>query len=77
MEMVLAPANGASTPVAIPGRLDRVPIETVVVAKSTVLARDYGTDQVRGDLVERGPAFLDSVTFHAAEQISGVPGGGR
>src|SRR5438132_13262400 len=51
-----------------PRCLDCVPIETVVVAKSSVLACDDGTNQVRGDVVGGGPASMDPVTLHAAEQ---------
>jgi len=63
-----AQQTAVSTVVMMPSRLDRVPVETVVVAKSSVLACYYGTNQVRGDVVEGGPAFVDPVTLHAAQQ---------
>ena len=40
----------------------------MVAAKSGVLARDYATNLVRGDVVEGAPAFVNPITLYATLQ---------
>ena len=60
-------------PIAIPRCRDRAPIEAVVPAEPSVLARHRGTDQMGRDVIEPPPALVDAVTLDATDQHQRCP----